>query len=220
VGVHRVRGNGSRKLKAKERREQWDQLCQRFDELMKEHSESIGSLCLAAAEFFANEAADQVYQRKPSLAVRLIAEGEPPAKLVISPCWHQSYKRSEKEVSLDRGAVHLELIVERLQSGNKVIPSCEIAFTYRAGAFILTRVSFKWWEESLLSMAKTAKRFLADPSAGYAHSSNNCCICGRTLTDAQSRARGIGPECHAAAIALRQVVERYMQERTPEMAAV
>jgi hypothetical protein len=37
--------------------------------------------------------------------------------------------------------------------------------------------------------------FLADRRAVFARSHNNCCVCGRSLTDEQSRARGIGPEC-------------------------
>jgi hypothetical protein len=29
----------------------------------------------------------------------------------------------------------------------------------------------------------------------FARSHDSCCVCGRHLTDEQSRSRGIGPEC-------------------------
>jgi Family of unknown function (DUF6011) len=38
-------------------------------------------------------------------------------------------------------------------------------------------------------------QFRADPAAVLKHSTRFCAICGRHLTDGQSRARGVGPEC-------------------------
>lgn len=50
-----------------------------------------------------------------------------------------------------------------------------------------TRVAF----ETLLVMLGT---LTADPEDLLRHSTH-CCVCGRALTDAESRARGVGPEC-------------------------
>jgi hypothetical protein len=37
--------------------------------------------------------------------------------------------------------------------------------------------------------------FAADPLAIFALESENCCLCGKKLTDRVSRSRGIGPDC-------------------------
>lgn len=41
----------------------------------------------------------------------------------------------------------------------------------------------------------TMEDYLRDPRAVLARSHDNCCCCGRGLTDELSMSRGIGPEC-------------------------
>lgn len=47
----------------------------------------------------------------------------------------------------------------------------------------------------LLTALGTMEDYLRDPRAVLARSHDNCCCCGRRLTDELSRSRGIGPEC-------------------------
>jgi hypothetical protein len=45
------------------------------------------------------------------------------------------------------------------------------------------------------ALAEVLADFLCEPSTVLRRSSIYCALCGRHLTDGQSRARGIGPEC-------------------------
>jgi hypothetical protein len=49
--------------------------------------------------------------------------------------------------------------------------------------------------EHLGQLTRLATHWLKDPLQPIGGVADHCCICGRILTDATSRARGIGPEC-------------------------
>jgi hypothetical protein len=49
--------------------------------------------------------------------------------------------------------------------------------------------------EDIARAVGTIQDFLTDHLAVLARSHDNCCVCGRALTDELSRSRGIGPEC-------------------------
>lgn len=75
---------------------------------------------------------------------------------------------------------------------------CELILELHPNGFIIPR---RWWKtlertraafemvEGHLDMLST------DPGAAIGRNKSNCAICGRRLTDPESQARGVGPEC-------------------------
>jgi hypothetical protein len=132
------------------------------------------------------------FKRKPNISLRLIADGAPPAKLIVLPYWsaHGKYVHHQR--------LAWELLVELdvktpkgpaknwRKSGNGLL-SPETA--PRMGTIYPTA------EEDARRVVATVRSFLEDAKAVLARSRDNCCICGRALTDELSRSRGIGPEC-------------------------
>jgi hypothetical protein len=49
--------------------------------------------------------------------------------------------------------------------------------------------------DDVTQVLPTLAQFVADPAAVLCRSTMHCAVCGRYLTDGQSRGRGIGPEC-------------------------
>ena len=50
-------------------------------------------------------------------------------------------------------------------------------------------------ENDVMTVLGTMEDFLVNPRFVLARSHDNCCCCGRCLTDELSQSRGIGPEC-------------------------
>jgi hypothetical protein len=139
--------------------------------------------------------ADEPYKRRPPISLRLVCSGDPAAKVVIVPGAH----RDRTGILLDLDIQHFELLEERsvIYNGEDVLK--------RTKKLAVDNVSGRgprngsWIYKSALEDAQrlvaTVREFLADPVAVFARSHDNCCICGRGLTDELSRSRGIGPEC-------------------------
>jgi hypothetical protein len=131
------------------------------------------------------------FKRPPIARLRLICEGEPPAKLIIHPAWNSHAK------TVDLSRIECELLQEdggivrgeraRLFS-NRVDFRVEVPWP-RIGGMRQTA------KTDLLRALDTIRSFLDDHHAVLVRSHDHCCCCGRGLTDELSRSRGIGPEC-------------------------
>jgi hypothetical protein len=131
--------------------------------------------------------------RKPNVSLRLIANGEPVAKLIVLPHWSSWHK------CLDRDTITTELIEERVvdtpQGHGKVRRR---AFTAQAAGWPGWRACRYYSSTALADLARvvdTITAFVTDTRAVLARNHDYCALCGRHLTDELSRSRGIGPEC-------------------------
>jgi hypothetical protein len=132
------------------------------------------------------------FRRKPNISLRLIADGLPAVKLIALPHWCAHSKR------LQCGLVRCELLVERelTSAGGQVGKNRQqqIVVSLRPERVDLKRYR-RSAEEDVHRVVQTIRSFLSDRRAVLARSHDNCCVCGRALTDELSRSRGIGPEC-------------------------
>jgi hypothetical protein len=145
--------------------------------------------------------------RRPNISLRLIADGQPTAKLLVLPKW------SKAKGLLHCADLRLEFLTETLvetpdgdaQKWSKrlafdILPKDTMKFSrddtpqLEPNVFELRRYSTDAVEVLRRAVA-VMEDFLADRRAVFARSHDSCCVCGRTLTDEQSRSRGIGPEC-------------------------
>jgi hypothetical protein len=141
--------------------------------------------------------------RRPNVSLRLIADGQPAAKLIVLPRW----VRSSNAVDFDR--LDLELFTEAPYPGREGVkltrqasvvlnPPDSLVRSISGGVFPdvfhtgLIRPSVMGDLQRVLGVMAD---FLADGRALLARSHGHCSLCGRALTDEVSRARGVGPEC-------------------------
>jgi hypothetical protein len=156
------------------------------------HAALLERLRLRVEPFFSQAVAGKVFEgRRPSLALRVCALGEPAGRLAIYP----HFLHNHTVLELVGGKVHVEFLAAASKDPGTLAFSKRLGFllgngTPRVGSYYPKTVA-----EDLRRLFETAAAFLEDPLAAFARSSNNCCICGRGLSDAQSRSRGIGPEC-------------------------
>jgi hypothetical protein len=93
--------------------------------------------------------------------------------------------------------IRLELRAS-LQVWGKKGNGCELILELQPDGFIRPR---RWWKDykrtkAAFEMVKTHLDMLStDPGAAIGRNKSNCAICGRKLTDPESQARGVGPEC-------------------------
>jgi hypothetical protein len=147
--------------------------------------------------------------RRPNISLRLIASGDPAAKLLVLPHW----SKSKGGGHLYCHHLHLEFLTETAVhtpegdalSWSKrlafdILPKCFLAFSLPdmrqvpPDVFRLKRIGTNVIEEMRRSVA-VLDDFLTDRRQVFARSHDNCCVCGRSLADEQSKSRGIGPEC-------------------------
>lgn len=75
---------------------------------------------------------------------------------------------------------------------------CELILELHPDGFIIPR---RWWKrydrtKAAFEMVEGHLDMLSsDPGAAIGRNKSNCAICGRKLTDPESQARGVGPEC-------------------------
>jgi hypothetical protein len=134
------------------------------------------------------------FTRKPNISLRLIADGEPPAKLITLPGWSPQLKQ------LNVDSPHCELLVEKTvktPQGDAINwrKQASIRVNVRKGRWEAGRLCYSTGEADVRRIVSTIRSFMDDGRAVLARCRDNCCICGRALTDELSRARGIGPEC-------------------------
>jgi hypothetical protein len=143
--------------------------------------------------------------RRPNISLRLIAD--PTAKLLVLPKW------SKAKGLLHCADLRLEFLTETLvetpdgdaRNWSKrlefdILPKDTMKFSrddtpqLEPNVFQLRRYGADAVEVLRRAVA-VMDDFLDDRRAVFARSHDSCCVCGRHLTDEQSRSRGIGPEC-------------------------
>jgi hypothetical protein len=132
------------------------------------------------------------FNRRPSVSLRLICRGEPPAKLVVHPGWNSAAKTVDPDWS------QCELLQEALDiiKGQRVkVFGWLVTFGVGADRVFLGGIH-RTAEADIHRAIETMQDFLDDDGAVLARSHGNCCCCGRHLADELSRSRGIGPECN------------------------
>lgn len=160
----------------------------------------LDNLRRVASAFFAEATDGKVYKRRPGVSIRLPVDGDPPATLIIAPGWD-----SRKKV-VNTASVRLELKVIRM--ADQEIPTVELAVVLEDRREPNLMCWSLKWPEGAKRLTHTVAAFLVEPTATFAKASDHCCMCGHPLTDEISRARGIGPECHAYVTSIRRAIER------------
>jgi hypothetical protein len=191
---------GSEKARIKQ---EWADLRATVDRLLLDHENLFLTFRGATERFFsAMSEGRQDFTRRPNISLRLIASGEPLAKLIVLP---YSNKRGK---TLHCDMIDLELLQERIEQtehgrGKNWTRRFETGVMPVEGRrrVMDSRHHLKSWSiyrtavEDAGRVIATIKDFVDDHRAVLARSHDHCCICGRSLTDELSRSRGIGPEC-------------------------
>jgi hypothetical protein len=138
------------------------------------------------------------FKRRPNISLRLIAAGDPPAKVItlpgarfgrdggcLIPSSHHVELLEQKEIK----ARHHGEEKDALQFSKKLSFANASDFPPTVGTVYKSAV------EDARRVIETIRDFLDDSRAVLARGCDHCCICGRSLTDELSRSRGIGPEC-------------------------
>jgi hypothetical protein len=134
------------------------------------------------------------YSRRPNISLRLIAEGEPAAKLIVLP----QFWRGSPGNRLDIGAHEIEFMQEKPVKANGqegMQYQKRIGFTNELGSPPRVGSIYKSAVDDVKRAVATIRDFMMDSRAVLARGCDHCCICGWPLTDELSRSRGIGPEC-------------------------
>jgi hypothetical protein len=136
----------------------------------------------------------KTFTRKPSYGLRLFA-ADRQTLVGVSPL----YNRRTKTVDSGHHLFEVSGDVERYLSPVDPTPfyQLERRLTLRVqpGALPRWRSFCRSAVEDMATLVPTLEQFLRDPPAVLRRSTTHCAVCGRALTDGQSQARGIGPEC-------------------------
>jgi hypothetical protein len=157
------------------------------DEIPAEARLRLESFRRVLAAYFGRVTEGREYKRRPNVSILLHAPGEPPARLAALPSWDRRSKR------FNAGEIDLEMLVERSHYMNPWHPVLCLTLAERGPR--VTRESLSEEEDFRARMLRLVDSFLADPAAVITQRAAWCGFCGRALTDEQSRARGVGPEC-------------------------
>jgi hypothetical protein len=182
----------------------WQEVLREFEALFGPHRADFGRLFEEASAYFAEAMRGKVYARRPNVSLRLPALGEPAARLIVYPCGLVTGKGGGgKEWTPCLGAARAEFLVCRRDK-----PKSEVGLVWSLGVVKLGGYYPRYGPENIGRMAQVCRDFLTAPAVVFARSATACCVCGKTLTDGVSRARGIGPECLGRCSWLRPRVER------------
>ena len=174
-------------------RAEWDALDREVECYLRLHAPLLETVRARVAPLWEALVEGKTFARKPSYGLRLF--GADDHTLVgISP----SYKRHTKTVESCCHRVEVLGEVERYLAPVAPRPFYQLErrltlVVYLGGAtWKLLRKSAVADLETLVPILED---FLIDPDSVLRRSTTYCAICGRHLTDGQSRARGVGPEC-------------------------
>jgi hypothetical protein len=170
-------------------------------QILVDHAALFAAVQQQVTPLWERVTAGKTFARKPSYCLRLLSEGA--ALLVgISP----AYSRQTKTVHC------ANLLVESLGEVERYLDSEDPKPLYQLYRHVQVRVEAgklprcgakrRTAVQDIQALLPTLEQFLADPGAVLRRSTRFCGICGRLLTDGQSRARGIGPECLKSALPL------------------
>jgi hypothetical protein len=135
------------------------------------------------------------FKRRPNISLRLIAAGEPVAKLITLP--HVRHDATGGYlIPSDHTVELLERMSVRVNGQDALLFRRKLGFRNAAGRGALEVGSlYRSAPDDARRIVGTIQEFLEDSCAVLARNCDQCCICGRGLTDELSRSRGIGPEC-------------------------
>jgi hypothetical protein len=184
-------------LTREEQRASGDAIRKAADSLLLENAsvfESLRQMVEPVHTSMANKKRGQQRSKRPSVSQRLLMTGEPTAKLVILPNWRHPWQ------DLVINGWHLEMLTEVTKEvEGESCKNWKRRFTMRYAVSNCAPQSRRIYFASAVEDAKrviaTVREFNEDSGAVLARCHDSCCICGRSLTDELSRARGIGPEC-------------------------
>jgi hypothetical protein len=183
------------KESAKEKiRREWAEIRSAANDVLRENAPVLDAFRRRVTALFDAMRQDkEPFKRRPNISLRLIALGDPPAKVITLP--HVRYDHTcgflvpfnhqielmEKNTIRVKGE-DADQLRRKLAFNNTDLPP-------NVGAIYKSAV-----DDARCTIA-TIREFLEDSRAVLARGCDHCCICGRHLTDELSRSRGIGPEC-------------------------
>lgn len=170
----------------------------RTREILVAHAPMLATLRHAASRYFHARSDGKVYRRDPALKITIVApaaEGAPAAKVMIYPGVSRRDIEDTRQVTVEAGWIRLTLC-HLVPHEGKVEYRERITLVLDSNGEVRTGRYFpRTSDVDAERTCTTAARFLEDPPAAVAASGTHCSFCGRALTDPDSRARGIGPEC-------------------------
>lgn len=172
----------------------WAAIQESANRIFSDNAAVIGRFAGKASAMFAAmlEKKKRPFERRPAVSLRLICDGEPAAKLVVNPGW----SGHTKTVSLERLDVELFQQVRVVINGQEARQfSRRMRLQVKAGRQVTTCSLYESAERDAARIVETMSDFVDDHRAVFARSHDNCCMCGKVLTEELSRSRGIGPEC-------------------------
>jgi Family of unknown function (DUF6011) len=174
-------------------RQKWDAVRQALDRCLATHTALWGAVHARVTPLWRQLAEGKTFARKPSYGLRLF--GADGATLVgMAPVFNY------RTHTIQWGECVVELITEVAQylatenptSYYRLDRQVTVCLTPQGCRVRQYRLSVV---EDVGTLVPILEQFLADPGAVLGRSSTYCAVCGRRLTDGQSQARGIGPEC-------------------------
>lgn len=133
-------------------------------------------------------------KRKPSLGICL--EIDDKNRVSCAP----GFNRRERQVIADEQRLDLTTEVEKTKGGATLFkPVRRLTLQLKPGMCWPSRWYWSTWQDDLAKAATLAEQFADAPLEVLRRRAGNCVICGRTLSDGESIARGVGPQCLVAA---------------------
>lgn len=159
------------------------------------HQGLLSRFAAEMAQLFRSMEGEQVtHGRRPNISLRLIATGEPAAKLIVLPDWNPIRK------VMDLDWFICELLTENIVANSEGPDTGRewrqaLSFGFGQDPPRVGSIRLEGWGEDIGRAVETIRDFIEDRRSVLARARDHCAICGRPLTDELSRGRGIGPEC-------------------------
>jgi hypothetical protein len=138
--------------------------------------------------------AGKTFPRKPSLSLRLFA-ADAATLIGVSP----HYQRHTHTVECHHLLLEVIAEVERYLTQDPPTPFFQLKrrliLRIKPDAASYIALSGSTAVEDMAVLIAVLEQFLDNPAAVLRRSTASCAVCGRRLTDGQSQARGVGPEC-------------------------
>jgi hypothetical protein len=180
--------------KEKTRRE-WAEIRSAADDALRENAPILEAFRRRVTALFEamRDGKEEPFKRRPNISLRLIALGDPRAKVNTLP--HVRHDRTGGYLIPQNHTIELmEKKAVRVEDKDAEQLRCKLAFN-NTGDVPKVGSMYKSAVEDVRRIVATIRDFLDDSRAVLARDCDHCCICGRHLTDEVSRSRGIGPEC-------------------------
>jgi hypothetical protein len=168
----------------------------RTEEILAEHNSSLITLRRAASRYFRSRTAGKAYKRDPAIKI-MIRAADSPHMLVIRPAVKKGWARfNERLVTIDPDRIELVLSRQYMSLRGGIVLDPKLSIEVRPDDTVsIGRRCLQTSDGDMQIACDTVARFIENPQAALAASGNYCAFCRKHLTDPQSRARGIGPEC-------------------------